>query len=131
MTLGPPWTWEDAQETLSLQPDGSTRTLFSAAEVPTAEEQEEEEGSLSIEDEGFELLNSTYNKVTDPGKPGISRSRPRIIGIPSESVGVGSSLSPKHHRNAWSLMVLLSSQGHQPRRSKPLTLGRRTSPRRS
>lgn len=135
LTLGPPWTWEDAQETLNVQPDGSALASLSATEMPSVEE--EEEGSLSIEDEGFELLNSTYNKINGPGRPGLSRSSPWVAGSSGESIVMVSSISPAHCRDAWVSDGVLSAQDppskhtEQPRRSVPLTPRRRTSPRRS
>lgn len=134
-TSGPPQAWEDTEETLNLQPDGSTLPSLSADEMPSAEEdEEEEEGILSIEDEGFELLNSTYNKITGPGRPGLVRSSPRVTASSRESVSL-SSLSPELGRGAPAPDGALSPQGlqpnrsEQPRRSTPLTLSRRTSPR--
>lgn len=135
-TSGPPQAWEDAEETLNLQPDGSTLPSLSADEMPSAEEdeEEEEEGILSIEHEGFELLNSTYNKITGPGRPGLVRSSPRVTASSRESVSL-SSLSPELGRGAPAPDGALSPQGlqpncsEQPRRSTPPTPSRRTSPR--
>lgn len=75
--------------------------------MPLAEEEdeEEEEGIRSIEDEGFELLNSTYNKISGPGRPGLGRSGPQATGNSSESVSL-SSLSPELGRSAPYLTVL-------------------------
>lgn len=94
LTLGPPWAWENTQETLNFQPDGSDLTSPSATEMPSAEE--EEDDSLSIEDEGFELLNSTYNKITGPGRPGLGRSIPRVTGSSGESIVMVLFVSPVH-----------------------------------
>ena len=98
LTLRPPWTWENAQETPNLQPDGNALNSFSDMEMPSAEE---EEGNLSIEDEGFELLNSTYNKITGPGRPGLGRSSPWVAGRSGESAVMVFSISPAHCCNVW------------------------------
>lgn len=110
--LAPPWPWEDAQGTLNLQPDGSALASLSAHKMPSAEEQEEEEeeGGLATEDEGFELLNSTYNKITGPSRPALRRSSGESLILLLFSILICGDLTVLHPRRSLR-QSLTSSQG--------------------
>ncbi|KAM7144509.1 uncharacterized protein RBU57_015648 [Macrochelys suwanniensis] len=95
----PPLVWENPQENLRPSPNGSSLTSAPSTKRLSAEEEEEEE-PLSIEEEGFELLNSTYNKITGPGRPGVRRSELEVAGNASDSIATLTSVPPSGRRDA-------------------------------
>lgn len=93
LTSRPTQVWEDPQKSQSPESSGSALTSATATKRPFVEE-EEDEGNLSIEEEGFELLNYTYNKITGPGRPGVGRSNLKEARNTSESLTSVTSVSP-------------------------------------
>ncbi|KAG6927299.1 hypothetical protein G0U57_010095, partial [Chelydra serpentina] len=95
----PPLVWENPQENLRPSPNGSSLTSAPSTKRLSAEEEEEEQ-PLSIEEEGFELLNSTYNKITGPSRPGVRRSELEVAGNASDSIATLTSVPPSGRRDA-------------------------------
>ncbi|EMP28413.1 hypothetical protein UY3_14502 [Chelonia mydas] len=98
LAVRPPLVWENPQENLRPSPNGSS--LTSAPSTKRLSGEEEEEERLSIEEEGFELLNSTYNKITGPGRPGVGKSELEVAGNASDSITTVTSVPPSGRRDA-------------------------------
>ncbi|KAH1179307.1 hypothetical protein KIL84_021890, partial [Mauremys mutica] len=95
LAVRPPLVWENPQENLRPSPNGSALTSAPSTKRLSAEEEER----LSIEEEGFELLNSTYNKITGPGRPGVGRSELEVAGNASDSITTVTSVPPAGRRD--------------------------------
>ncbi|XP_067398297.1 collagen alpha-1(V) chain-like [Emydura macquarii macquarii] len=97
LAVRPLLVWENPRENLNPHPDGSALTSAPSTKRPSAEEVEE---SLSFEEEGFELFNSTSNKITGSGRSGVGRSDSEVAGNFSDSTSTVTSVPLPGHRDA-------------------------------